>query len=123
MTVEYVQMRVQFGQPIGAFQAVQMRCADLATIVEAARFLTHEMLWRIDQDDVDPAHIATVKAITAQMTPQVAQDCHLLHGGIGYMQEYDLHFFTRRGKDASLRWGSLRETSNRVADRAFAQTV
>ena len=103
LTVDYVQMRVQFGQPIGAFQAVQMRCADMATIVEGSRFLTHELLWQIDKGLETRRQVAIVKAITAKMAPQVLQDCHLLHGGIGYMQEYDLHFFTRRGGNAGRR--------------------
>lgn len=120
MTVDYVQMRVQFGQPIGAFQAVQNRVADMATIVEGARFLTHELLWNIGEGTLDPDQAALVKAITAQMGPQVAMDCHLLHGGIGYMQEYNLQFYTRRAKDASLRWGSTREMINRVADAVLA---
>lgn len=120
MTVDYVQMRVQFGQPIGAFQAVQNRVADMATIVEASRFLAHELLWQFDQGQVDPAQVAVVKAVTAQMAPQVAMDCHLLHGGIGYMEEYNLQFFTRRGKDASVRWGSNREALSRVADAVLA---
>lgn len=116
MTVDYVQMRVQFGQPIGAFQAVQNRVADMAIMVEASRFLTQELLWNIDQGTIDRDQAALVKAITAQMGPQVAMDCHLLHGGIGYMQEYNLQFFTRRAKDASLRWGTTREMMGRVAD-------
>ena len=120
LTVDYVQMRVQFGQPIGAFQAVQMRCADMATIVEGSRFLTHELLWQIDEGLETRRQVAVVKAITAKMAPQVLQDCHLLHGGIGYMQEYDLHFFTRRGRDAALRWGSARETMHIVTEEAFA---
>jgi alkylation response protein AidB-like acyl-CoA dehydrogenase len=120
LTVDYVQLRVQFGQPIGAFQAVQMRCADMATIVEGSRFLTQELLWKLDQGEVPRRDVAIVKAVTSKMAPQVLQDCHLLHAGIGYMQEYDLHFFTRRGKEASLRWGSVRETMNVVADAAFA---
>ncbi len=120
LTVDYVQLRVQFGQPIGAFQAVQMRCADMATIVEASRFLTQELLWKLDQGEVDRRDVAIVKAVTSKMAPQVLQDCHLLHAGIGYMQEYDLHFFTRRGKESALRWGSARETMNIVADAAFA---
>ncbi len=120
MTVDYVQMRVQFGQPIGAFQAVQNRIADIAILVEASRFLTHELLWQFDNGVATPEQVAVVKAITAQAGPQVAMDCHLLHGGIGYMQEYNLQFFTRRGKDASLRWGTTREMANRVADAAFA---
>lgn len=116
LTVDYVQLRVQFGSPIGAFQAVQMRCADMATIVEGSRFLVHELLWKLDQGMATRRDVAIVKAITSRMAPQVLQDCHLLHAGIGYMQEYDLHFFTRRGKEASLRWGSARETMNVVVD-------
>jgi alkylation response protein AidB-like acyl-CoA dehydrogenase len=120
LTVDYVQLRVQFGQPLGSFQAVQMRCADMATIVEGSRFLANELLWKLDQGEATRRDVAMVKAITSKMAPQVLQDCHLLHGGIGYMQEYDLHFFTRRGKEASLRWGSARETMNVVVDTAFA---
>ena len=119
VTVEYVQLRVQFGQPLGAFQAVQMRCADMATIVEGSRFLANELLWKLDQGEATRRDVAMVKAITSKMAPQVLQDCHLLHGGIGYMREYDLHFFTRRGKEASLRWGSAREAMNVVVDAAF----
>lgn len=115
MTVDYVQMRVQFGQPVGAFQAVQNRVADMATIVEASRFLTHELLWNFDQGAIDPIQVAVVKAVTSQMTPQVVMDCHLLHGGIGYMQEYNLQFYSRRGKEASLKWGSTREMTNIIA--------
>lgn len=120
MTVDYVQMRVQFGQPIGAFQAVQNRVADIATIVEASRFLTHELLWQFDQGIIDTSQVAIVKAVTSQMAPQVAMDCHLLHGGIGYMEEYNLQFFTRRGKEASLRWGSNREALSKVADAVLS---
>ena len=119
LTIEYVQLRVQFGQPLGSFQAVQMRCADMATIVEGSRFLTHELLWKLDQGEATRRDVAMVKAITSKMAPQVLQDCHLLHGGIGYMREYDLHFFTRRGKEASLRWGSAREAMNVIVDAAF----
>lgn len=120
MTVDYVQMRVQFGQPIGAFQAVQDRVADMATIVEASRFLTHELLWQYERGEATRAQVALVKAVTAQMGPQVAMDCHLLHGGIGYMQEYYLQHYTRRIKDASLRWGTTRETVNEVAAAVLA---
>ena len=115
MTVDYVQTRVQFGRPLGTFQAVQMRIADLATRVEACRFLTHELLWHFDQGTVDPAQVATVKAITATTVARVTQDCHLLHGGIGFITEYDLYFNTIRGKEASLRFGGAREATEMVA--------
>ena len=120
MAVDYVQMRVQFGQPIGAFPAVQNRIADAATLVEASRFLTHELLWLFDQGLDTPEQVALVKAITAQMGPKVAMECHVLFGGIGYMEEYPLQFYTRRAKEASLRWGTTREMSNRVADAVLA---
>ena len=115
MTVAYVQTRVQFGRPIGTFQAVQMRLADLATRVQASNFLVHELLWNFDQGSEDPAQVAVVKAITADTVARVTQDCHLLHGGIGFITEYDLYFHTIRGKEAALRLGGAREALNAVA--------
>jgi alkylation response protein AidB-like acyl-CoA dehydrogenase len=120
MTVEYVQMRVQFGRPIGTFGAVQSRCADMAIQVEASKFLTRELLYHFDQDEVDPVQVATVKAITAGMAPDVAMDAHLIHGGIGVMREYRLHFYSRRAKEASLRWAGVGECLNTVADALVA---
>ena len=116
MTVDYVQTRVQFGRPIGSFQAVQMRLADLATRVQASNFLVHELLWHFDEGTDDPEQIAVVKAVTAQTVAQVTQDCHLLHGGIGFITEYDLYFHTIRGKEASLRFGGAGEALRTVAN-------
>lgn len=116
MIVDYAQMRVQFGRPIGAFDAVQQRVADMAIQVEASRFLTQELLWTIQHDVVDPGQVATVKAVTSKAVTDVTMWSHILHGGIGYMKEYDLQFYTRRGKEAALRWGDVRESMNAVAD-------
>lgn len=115
MTVEYVQTRVQFGRPIGAFQAVQMRLADLATRVQASNFLVHELLWNLDRGHDDPAQLAVVKAVTADTVARVTQDCHLLHGGIGFITEYDLYLHTVRGKEAALRYGGAGESLRAVA--------
>ena len=115
MAVDYVQIRVQFGRPIGSFEAVQQRCADIATLVEASRFLTRELLYHFDQDSVDPAQVARVKAIAARAVTETTMWAHVLHGGVGFMAEYDLQFHTRRGKEAALRWGTPRECLNVVA--------
>ncbi len=115
MTVDYVQTRVQFGRPIGSFQAVQMRLADLATLVQASNFLVHELLWNFDQGTIDPAQVVVVKAITAGTVSRVTQDCHLLHGGIGFITEYDLYYHTIRGKEAALRFGGAREALHTIA--------
>ena len=120
MTVEYVQTRVQFGRPIGSFQAVQMRLADLSTRVEASKFLIRELLWHFDQGTAEAAQVAVVKAITADTVSRVTQDCHLLHGGIGFIIEYDLYFSTIRGKEAALRFGGAREALRGVADSLLA---
>jgi alkylation response protein AidB-like acyl-CoA dehydrogenase len=117
MTVDYVRTRVQFGRPIGTFQAVQMRLADLATRVQASHFLTHELLWNFEHATEEPSQIGVVKAITADTVTRVTQDCHLLHGGIGFITEYDLYFHTIRGKEAALRYGSVREALGVIADK------
>ena len=120
MAVEYTQMRVQFGRPIGAFEPVQQRVADMAIQVEASRFLAHELLWRIGEGDADPAQAPLVKGITARAATDVTMWSHVLHGGIGFMREYDLQFHTRRGKEAALRWGDMREAVTAVAAAALA---
>jgi alkylation response protein AidB-like acyl-CoA dehydrogenase len=119
MAVDYTQLRVQFGRPIGAFEPVQQRVADMAIQVEASRFLTHELIWQIDAGVVDPAQVPLVKGITARAATDVTMWSHVLHGGIGFMKEYDLQFHTRRGKEAALRWGGMREAVTAVADAAL----
>lgn len=120
MAVEYTQMRVQFGQPIGAFEAVQQRVADMAIQVEASKYLTHELIWSFDDDSVNPDQVPVVKAVTARAVTDVTMWSHVLHGGLGYMEEYDLQFHTRRGKEAALRWGGMRESMTAIADAALA---
>ena len=61
-----------------------------------------------------------MKAITADTVSRVTQDCHLLHGGIGFIIEYDLYFSTIRGKEAALRFGGAREALRGVADSLLA---
>ena len=120
MAVEYTQMRVQFGRPIGAFEPVQQRVADMAIQVEASRFLTHELIWQIGEGVVAPAQVSLVRGITARAATDVTMWSHVLHGGIGFMREYDLQFHTRRGKEAALRWGGMREAVTAIADAALA---
>ena len=120
MAVDYTQMRVQFGRPIGAFEPVQQRVADMAIQVEASRFLTHELIWQIGEGVADPAQVPLVRGITARAATDVTMWSHVLHGGIGFMKEYDLQFHTRRGKEAALRWGGMREAVTAIADAALA---
>jgi len=116
MTVDYVSKRVQFGQPIGAFQAVQHHCANMATLVEATRFLVYEAISAIDGDTASERQIAIAKASASRTVSEVTMLAHQLHGGIGIVEEYDLHFFSLRGKERALAWGSAEECLAIVAD-------
>jgi 3-oxocholest-4-en-26-oyl-CoA dehydrogenase beta subunit len=115
MTVGYVAMRVQFGRPIGTFQAVQHHCANMATMVEACRFLAFEALWWLAEDKSDDRQLAVAKNWAAKTVTEVTMLAHQLHGGIGVTEDYDLHFFTRRGKDRAVAWGSADETIRHLA--------
>ena len=115
MTVEYVGIRVQFGRPIGTFQAVQHHCANMATHTLATQFLTYEALWDLDRGSATDTQIAVAKAEASRTATEVPMLAHQLHGGMGFVTEYDLHFFSLRGKQASLVWGTVEETIAEVA--------
>jgi alkylation response protein AidB-like acyl-CoA dehydrogenase len=108
-TVEYVGMRVQFGRPIGTFQAVQHHTANMATMVLSTRFLANEALWKLDQGTATSREVAAAKAWASRTATEVPMMAHQLHGGIGFTEEYDLHFFSRRGKQRAVAWGTADE--------------
>ncbi len=116
MSVEYVSMRVQFGRPIGTFQAVQHHCANMATMTLGARFLAYEAAWKLDHGLADDRLLARAKSWASKTATEVPMLAHQLHGGIGYTEEYDLHFFSRRGKDRATAWGSADECLSFLAD-------
>lgn len=116
MTVEYVGVRVQFGRPIGQFQAVQHHCANMASMVAASRFLAYEAVWKLDRGEASAADIAIAKAWASRTSTEVPMMAHQLHGGIGVTEDYDLHFFSRHGKERAVAWGSAEECLRLVAD-------
>lgn len=115
-TVEYVGIRVQFGRPIGTFQAVQHHAANMATMVLSARFLAYEAVWKLGQGIATPREVAAAKAWASRTATEVPMMAHQLHGGIGFTEEYDLHFFSRRGKQRAVAWGTADECLAVIAD-------
>jgi alkylation response protein AidB-like acyl-CoA dehydrogenase len=109
MTVEYAKFRQQFGRPIGAFQAVRHHCANMAMRVASARFLAFEALSAIQAGRATDRQVALAKASASLAAPEVTMLAHQIHGGNGVIEENDLYFFTLRGKDRSLAWGSFEE--------------
>jgi alkylation response protein AidB-like acyl-CoA dehydrogenase len=97
MTVEHAKTRRQFGQPIGAFQAVQHACADMMVAVECAKAATTYAAWAIDQRSDDaPTAAATAKATANDASRLVTAKAIQLHGGIGFTWEHDLHIYYKR---------------------------
>ncbi|MGE5595008.1 MAG: acyl-CoA dehydrogenase family protein [Hyphomicrobiales bacterium] len=116
MTVAYVANRVQFGRPIGTFQAVQHECADMATLLEITRFLVYQAVAKFAAGAAQPDDIAGAKAWAARTAVDVTMMSHQLHGGIGVTEEYDLNFFSRRARDRALAWSTETECLRVVAE-------
>ncbi len=101
MALEYAKQRIQFDHPIGSFQAIQHRLADLSLAVERADAAVQYAAMTFDADDPDArraAHVA--KAAAGAAATRAAKDSMQVHGGIGYTWEHDLHLFIRRAYGA-----------------------
>lgn len=107
MAVEYAKERVQFGKPIGSFQAVKHKCVDMMVQVENARSLTYYAAWTVDEN-VDEASQAVpmAKAYCSDMCKTVTSEAIQVHGGIGFTWEHDMHLFYRRGLASEAAFGS-----------------
>ena len=105
MTTDYVKERVQFGRPIGSFQAVQHHCANMATDVEGCRYVAYQAAWRISERLPAVREVAIAKAWVSDAYRRVCALGHQSHGAIGFTKEYDLQLFTRRAKVAEVAYG------------------
>jgi acyl-CoA dehydrogenase len=113
--VKYVKQRKQFGQPIGAFQAIQFKIAEMATWVEAARALTYKAGWMIDHGKVDPKLISMAKWVAGEVGVKVTNDALQLHGGYGYIADYDIERFYRDAKIVEIYEGTKEIEKNTIA--------
>jgi alkylation response protein AidB-like acyl-CoA dehydrogenase len=106
LSVEYAKVREQFGQPIGSFQAIRHRCAEMLLEVENAHAATYYAAWALDADAPDRALAASVaKAYVSEAARKVCGDAIQVHGGIGFTWEYDLHLYFKRAKALEATWG------------------
>ena len=117
LTVAYAKERVQFDQPIGAFQAIQHKLADLALSVERATAAVYYAAMAIDAGDSE-RHRAThvAKAAAGEAATRAAKDGIQVHGGIGYTWEHDLHLYIRRAYGSEHLLGTRAWHHDRLAD-------
>ncbi|HET9488403.1 MAG TPA: acyl-CoA dehydrogenase family protein [Methylomirabilota bacterium] len=106
MSVAYAKVREQFGQPIGAFQAIRHKCAEMLMEVENAHAATYYAAWATDTGAEDAALAASVaKAYVGDAARQVCGEAIQVHGGIGFTWEYDLHLYVKRAKALETMYG------------------
>jgi alkylation response protein AidB-like acyl-CoA dehydrogenase len=106
MAVGYAKVREQFGQPIGAFQAVRHTCAEMLLEVENSHAATYYAAWALDAGAEDQALAASVaKAYVSQAARKVCGDAIQVHGGIGFTWEYDLHLYAKRAWALEVMYG------------------
>jgi alkylation response protein AidB-like acyl-CoA dehydrogenase len=117
MAVEYAKDRKQFDRPIGSYQAVSHRCAQMLLEVEGARSVTYYAGWALDHEpESAPLAVAMAKAYASDAGYRVPASALQVHGGIGFTWEHDLHFFLKRGKANAHALGDARSHRARVAD-------
>jgi alkylation response protein AidB-like acyl-CoA dehydrogenase len=106
LAVEHAKERVQFDRPIGSFQAVKHRCADMLVDVEGMRSTVYWAAWCIGAGDAE-AHVAasTAKTWCSDASKRVMSSALQVHGGIGFTWEHDLHFFMKRAQLDQLAFG------------------
>ncbi len=106
MSVEYAKVREQFGQPIGAFQAIRHKCAEMLLEVENSHAATYYAAWAQDAGAEDaPLAASIAKAYVSDAARKVCGDAIQVHGGIGFTWEYDLHLYVKRAKALEAMYG------------------
>ncbi|CAJ1509674.1 acyl-CoA dehydrogenase [[Mycobacterium] burgundiense] len=125
----YAKIREQFGRPIGQFQAVKHKCANMIAVTERATAAVWDAARAIDEVargdvDLESAHVEFAAAVAATLAPVAAQrcaeDCIQVHGGIGFTWEHDTNIYYRRALVLAASFGRAADYPQRVVDAAGA---
>ena len=117
LAVEYARDRKQFDRPIGSYQAVSHRCAQMLLEVEGSRSASYYAAWTAESEPETLALAASMaKAYASDAGWRVCTSSLQVHGGIGFTWEHDLHFFLKRAKVDGLLYGSAKEHREIVAE-------
>jgi alkylation response protein AidB-like acyl-CoA dehydrogenase len=115
ITVEYAKERVQFGKPLGAFQAIAHYLADASTRVDGARTLVYEAAWTRSMSRPIDKLAPMAKLFACQTFRDTTAMCEQVWGGVGFTIEYDIQLYFRRAKQLQLSWWDTRALEERVA--------
>jgi alkylation response protein AidB-like acyl-CoA dehydrogenase len=116
MTVDYAKLRVAFGKPIGTYQGVKHKCADMLIEIENAKSLTYYAAWAVDEAEPDAAMaVSMAKAAASDAGRKVCAAGIQLHGGIGMTWEHDLQLYLKRAKASEIALGDATWHRERIA--------
>ncbi|WP_255195629.1 acyl-CoA dehydrogenase family protein [Halorarius litoreus] len=114
--LDYAQEREQFGKPIGEFQAIQHKLADMFTKIEAARMLTYKSAWSVENTDGQITTLASMaKEYASRIAVDVANEAVQIHGGAGYVNDFDVERFYRDAKITQIYEGTTEIQKNIIA--------
>jgi alkylation response protein AidB-like acyl-CoA dehydrogenase len=106
MAVEYAKVRVQFGRPIGSFQAIKHKCADMLLEVESAKSAAYYSGWcAAEMNDELPSTASLAKAYCSEAYFHASAENIQIHGGIGFTWEHPAHLYFKRAKSSELLFG------------------
>ncbi len=105
MTVSYAKERVQFGKPIGSFQAIQHKCANMAIDVDGSRFITYQAAWKLTEGLNCALEVSMAKAWVSEAYRRICAEGHQIHGAIGFIKDHDMQLYYRRAKASELAFG------------------
>jgi alkylation response protein AidB-like acyl-CoA dehydrogenase len=106
MAVEYAKVRVQFGRPIGSFQAIKHKCADMLLEVESAKSAAYYGMWcAAEMNDELPSVASLAKAYCSEAYFHATAENIQIHGGIGFTWEHPAHLYFKRAKSSELLFG------------------
>jgi alkylation response protein AidB-like acyl-CoA dehydrogenase len=116
LAVEYAKLREQFDRPIGSFQAIKHKCANLLVEIESGRSAAYHASAAVADPGLDASIAAALaKAYCSQAFTHAAKECIQIHGGIGYTWEHDAHLYLRRAKSSELLFGTPSRLRSRLA--------
>src|SRR5688572_6984861 len=116
MTTDYAKIRIAFGKPIGSYQGVKHKAADMLVEIENAKSLTYYAAWAVDENVPEaPLAASMAKAYVSDNFRKAAGTGIQLHGGIGFTWEHDLHLYFKRAKSSEFSFGDATWHRERVA--------
>jgi len=116
MTVDYAKLRIAFGKPIGTYQGVKHKCADMLVEIENAKSLTYYAAWAVDEGEAEaPLAVSMAKAAASDAGRKVCAAGIQLHGGIGMTWEHDLQLYLKRAKADEVAFGDATWHRERIA--------